>query len=177
MRAGSGYVCGTTQSLARILDRFLSREVLQRRCFLHRQDSCQTERHRDGTRGPQSSHGRKEKSRWADSFAFRSRPRKCKFPAGDCIVLLTCFSTMSCQKELMRVQSAFSLVRGFCEVFRAHRRISPRSDAVFRLRTFNPSEYGKQIVRRLLPTTLPYELGTEGAFDHAASIDAPSKTT
>ena len=33
---------------------------------------------------------------------------------------------------------------------------------------FNPAEYGKQIVRRLLPTTLPYELGTEGAFDHAS---------
>ena len=32
----------------------------------------------------------------------------------------------------------------------------------------NPSEYGKQIAGRLCPTTLPYELGTAGAFDCAA---------
>ena len=32
----------------------------------------------------------------------------------------------------------------------------------------NPSEYGKQVVARLLPSVLPYELGTEAAFDQAA---------
>lgn len=32
---------------------------------------------------------------------------------------------------------------------------------------FNPSEYGKQIVNRLCPTMLPYEVGTAGAFDYA----------
>jgi len=31
----------------------------------------------------------------------------------------------------------------------------------------DPAEYGKQIVARLCPTTLPYEIGTPGAFDHA----------
>ncbi|MGC2662303.1 MAG: DUF4331 family protein [Bryobacteraceae bacterium] len=31
----------------------------------------------------------------------------------------------------------------------------------------NPSEYKKQVVARLCPTTLPYELGTKGAFDQA----------
>jgi hypothetical protein len=31
----------------------------------------------------------------------------------------------------------------------------------------NPSEYGKQVVARLCPTVLPYELGTKAAFDQA----------
>ncbi len=31
----------------------------------------------------------------------------------------------------------------------------------------SPSEYGKQVVNRLCPTTLPYELGTAAAFDNA----------
>jgi hypothetical protein len=29
----------------------------------------------------------------------------------------------------------------------------------------NPEEYGKQMVSRLCPNTLPYELGTAAAFD------------
>lgn len=33
---------------------------------------------------------------------------------------------------------------------------------------FNPSEYGRQIVNRLCPTTLPYQLGTARAFDYAS---------
>jgi hypothetical protein len=32
---------------------------------------------------------------------------------------------------------------------------------------FNPGEYGKQVVDRLCPAMLPYEIGTDGAFDHA----------
>ena len=32
----------------------------------------------------------------------------------------------------------------------------------------NPSDYGKQLVARLCPTTLPYELGTPAAFDYIA---------
>jgi Domain of unknown function (DUF4331) len=32
---------------------------------------------------------------------------------------------------------------------------------------FNPAEYGKQVVHRLCPTMLPYEIGTDAAFDHA----------
>jgi hypothetical protein len=31
----------------------------------------------------------------------------------------------------------------------------------------NPEEYGKQMVSRLCPSTLPYELGTAAAFDRA----------
>jgi hypothetical protein len=31
----------------------------------------------------------------------------------------------------------------------------------------NPEEYGKQMVSRLCPNTLPYELGTAAAFDLA----------
>ena len=31
----------------------------------------------------------------------------------------------------------------------------------------HPAEYGKQIVSRLCPTTLSYELGTQAAFDQA----------
>ena len=37
----------------------------------------------------------------------------------------------------------------------------------------NPSEYGKQVVGRLLPSVLPYELGTEAAFDQAAFNGRP----
>ena len=32
---------------------------------------------------------------------------------------------------------------------------------------FSPAEYGKQVVHRLCPTLLPYEIGTDAAFDHA----------
>ena len=31
----------------------------------------------------------------------------------------------------------------------------------------HPAEYAKQLVGRLCPTTLPYELGTQAAFDQA----------
>ena len=37
----------------------------------------------------------------------------------------------------------------------------------------NPVEYGKQLVSRLCPTTLPYELGTPGAFDLAGFNGRP----
>ena len=37
----------------------------------------------------------------------------------------------------------------------------------------NPSEYGKQVVARLLPSLLPYELGTEAAFDQAGFNGRP----
>ena len=34
----------------------------------------------------------------------------------------------------------------------------------------NPEEYGRQVVQRICPTVLPYELGTPGAF-HRAGLD------
>jgi hypothetical protein len=37
----------------------------------------------------------------------------------------------------------------------------------------NPDEYGKQIVARLCPTTLPYEIGTPAAFDLAGFNGRP----
>lgn len=37
----------------------------------------------------------------------------------------------------------------------------------------NPEEYGKQMVTRLCPTTLPYELGTQAAFDLAGFNGRP----
>jgi hypothetical protein len=37
----------------------------------------------------------------------------------------------------------------------------------------NPQEYGKQMVARLCPTTLPYELGTPAAFDLAGFNGRP----
>jgi Domain of unknown function (DUF4331) len=37
----------------------------------------------------------------------------------------------------------------------------------------NPEEYGKQMVARLCPTTLPYELGTQAAFDLAGFNGRP----
>lgn len=37
----------------------------------------------------------------------------------------------------------------------------------------NPDEYGKQIVARLCPITLPYELGTPAAFDLAGFNGRP----
>jgi hypothetical protein len=37
----------------------------------------------------------------------------------------------------------------------------------------NPEEYGKQMVARLCPTTLPYELGTPAAFDLAGFNGRP----
>ena len=37
----------------------------------------------------------------------------------------------------------------------------------------NPEEYGKQMVSRLCPTTLPYELGTAAAFDLAGFNGRP----
>ena len=37
----------------------------------------------------------------------------------------------------------------------------------------NPEEYGKQIVDRLCPTTLPYQLGTQAAFDLAGFNGRP----
>lgn len=48
----------------------------------------------------------------------------------------------------------------------------PIADFAEKMTTFaqsviNPIEYGKQIVGRLCPTMLPYELGTPGAFDLA----------
>jgi hypothetical protein len=37
----------------------------------------------------------------------------------------------------------------------------------------NPEEYGKQMVSRLCPITLPYELGTAAAFDLAGFNGRP----
>jgi hypothetical protein len=37
----------------------------------------------------------------------------------------------------------------------------------------NPSEYGKQVVSRLLPSVLPYQIGTEAAFDQATFNGRP----
>ena len=37
----------------------------------------------------------------------------------------------------------------------------------------NPSEYGKQVAGRLLPSMLPYEIGTKAAFDQAAFNGRP----
>jgi hypothetical protein len=37
----------------------------------------------------------------------------------------------------------------------------------------NPEEYGKQMVARLCPTTLPYDLGTQAAFDLAGFNGRP----
>jgi hypothetical protein len=37
----------------------------------------------------------------------------------------------------------------------------------------NPKEYGKQVAARLCPTVLPYELGTQAAFDHAGFNGRP----
>ena len=37
----------------------------------------------------------------------------------------------------------------------------------------NPEEYGKQMVSRLCPNTLPYELGTAAAFDLAGFNGKP----
>jgi hypothetical protein len=37
----------------------------------------------------------------------------------------------------------------------------------------NPEEYGKQMVSRLCPTTLPYELGTVAAFNLAGFNGRP----
>jgi hypothetical protein len=45
--------------------------------------------------------------------------------------------------------------------------------ATYAASVVNPVEYGKQIVSRLCPTTLPYELGTAGAFDLAGFNGRP----
>ena len=37
----------------------------------------------------------------------------------------------------------------------------------------NPGEYGKQVAGRLLPSMLPYEIGTKAAFDQAAFNGRP----
>src|SRR5271154_1037516 len=49
---------------------------------------------------------------------------------------------------------------------------APIAEFVEKLTTYagsaaSPSAYGKQVVNRLCPTTLPYELGTAAAFDNA----------
>jgi hypothetical protein len=49
---------------------------------------------------------------------------------------------------------------------------APIADFVEKMTTYagsasSPSAYGKQVVARLCPTTLPYELGTAAAFDNA----------
>jgi hypothetical protein len=48
----------------------------------------------------------------------------------------------------------------------------PISEFVAKMTTYansaaNPVEYGKQVIARFCPTTLPYEIGTPAGFDHA----------
>jgi len=108
----------------------------------------------------------REKSTAGLQLLFSVTPPKSKFPAGT----TSYYSPLSQRSARHELREEFNRSIPSEDVAKFSEPIAEFAEKMttYSGSVFNPSEYGKQIVQRLLPTTLPYELGTDGAFDHAS---------